>query len=316
MNNFLKTLLKFLLPIFILAYPLDLVLSKIFSKSYWPADEIDVMKRIYKGKMDIDIAIYGSSRAWRHFHPAIMKDSLQKRIYNMGMDGHNFWMQYYRHKEYLKYNVAPKYIIHSVDAICFERRKDLVFLEQFLPFMLFHHDLYAHVKEYEGFDWYDFYIPLWRYIGRESVFKTMGTILFNPKSNLPMRTDGYNGNWARWNDDFAHAKANNIIHKAQLHEPSLALYDTFLQECAQLGIKVILVHSPMHIDGQNYISNNDSIVNIIKSYASKYDLPYLDYTKDEICNSTDYFYNALHLNDIGANLFSAKLGHDLKPYID
>ena len=43
----------------------------------------------------------------------------------------------------------------------------------------------------------------------------------------------------------------------------------------------------------------------------KYDIPILDYTYMDICYDTTYFYNAMHLNALGADLFSEKLAHDL-----
>lgn len=48
-----------------------------------------------------------------------------------------------------------------------------------------------------------------------------------------------------------------------------------------------------------------------KDYVYIFELLFLDYTNDPICYDTAYFYNAMHLNARGANLFTEKLAHDI-----
>ena len=45
--------------------------------------------------------------------------------------------------------------------------------------------------------------------------------------------------------------------------------------------------------------------------ANDYGLPYLDYTYDELSYDTAYFYNTMHLNKTGADLFSRKVARDI-----
>jgi lysophospholipase L1-like esterase len=47
------------------------------------------------------------------------------------------------------------------------------------------------------------------------------------------------------------------------------------------------------------------------SIARKYNIPILDYHYDPISFDTAYFYNATHMNKRGAELFTAKLAHDI-----
>ncbi|MBE2208298.1 MAG: hypothetical protein IAE84_11975, partial [Saprospiraceae bacterium] len=70
--------------------------------------EFEVWNDIYNSNVNCDIAIYGSSRAWVHIDPKILSHILQLNVYNFGIDGHNFWLQYLRHIEFLKYNPKPK----------------------------------------------------------------------------------------------------------------------------------------------------------------------------------------------------------------
>jgi hypothetical protein len=105
MKKFVLKIFIFLLPILLLPYPIDIIFSKYLSESkYYAKGEVKVWKDIYDGKINSDCVIYGSSRAWRHISPQIIKDSLLVSSYNLGVDGLNFPIQYLRHKELLKYN--------------------------------------------------------------------------------------------------------------------------------------------------------------------------------------------------------------------
>lgn len=51
--------------------------------------------------------------------------------------------------------------------------------------------------------------------------------------------------------------------------------------------------------------------NMFEEIAQKNDIPLLDYTFDELSYDTTYFYNTMHLNKKGADLFSKKVAHDI-----
>ena len=49
-----------------------------------------------------------------------------------------------------------------------------------------------------------------------------------------------------------------------------------------------------------------------QKYANKYNIPILDYTDMDICYDTAFFYNSMHLNKKGANIFTDSLANDIK----
>jgi hypothetical protein len=100
-------------------------------------------------------------------------------------------------------------------------------------------------------------------------------------------------------------------YKIKLDTASVVLFDKFLQECKNNNIKVSLIYTPEHIEGQKFIKNKNLITDLYKKHAEKYNLLYLDYSKDSICLDKSYFYNATHLNKTGSEVFSKKLVNDL-----
>src|SRR5690349_1749320 len=164
MRKFLSLLVLFLLPGFIFAYLLDRFVSKNLAKSNKEAvGEYQVWNDIYEGKAGSDIVIYGSSRAWVHFDPLIIGDSLKMSAYNLGIDGHGFWLQYLRHLEYSKYNRRPKLTVLSVDILTLQKRKELYNYSQFLPYALYNKNVRDFTSSFQGFSMPDFYFPLLRF---------------------------------------------------------------------------------------------------------------------------------------------------------
>ena len=311
MKKFIRAVLLFFVPILLLSYPIDTFISNNLKKSDSLYGEYEVWSDIYNSKINADILIYGSSRAWVNISPKILEDSLQLNFYNLGMDGHNFWLQYLRHIEYLKHNNNPKHIILAVDFNSLHKRDSLYLHKQFLPYMLWNKNIKEYTKSYEGFNYFDYNIPLIRYTGNSSILKNAINIGFENKKNTPYRTNGYKGIKKNWSNDLENAKSKMKNYKIQIDTESVTLFNRFLQECKSNNIVVSLVYTPEYIDGQKFIENKNEILDIYKNYAKKYELLYLDYSEDSICLNKNYFYNATHLNKTGSEIFTKKLANDL-----
>ena len=308
MGKFITKLLIILSTIFFLMVIADNYISKTLKRIHNHPGEIEVWNDIYNKNIDADIAIYGSSRAWVHINPTILEDSLNIKAYNFGIDGHNFWLQYLRNKEYLKYNKHPKIIIVAVDVFSLVKREDLYESRQFLPYMLWNNDIKKFTSSYNGFSFEDYYFPLLRYYGslREVNFNSNNT------NKELYRYKGYKGIDKEWNTDLAIAKLKMNQYTIDIDSSSIKLFEQFLLECKSDKITVLLVYTPEHIDGQRFVKNRNEIINIFNDFSNKYNLLFLDYSNDEICKKKDYFYNASHLNKKGSELFTSKLSYDIK----
>ena len=187
MRNFIKKVTGFVFILFFVAFIIDIFISNKLKNTPGKSGEIGVWEDVFGGNLKSDIAIYGSSRAWTHIDPKIINDSVGMSAYNFGVDGHNFWLQYLRHKEYLKNNIAPKQIILSVDAFSLGKRKELYNYQQFLPYMLWNKNIFTFTSSYDGFSLFDYFIPLLRYSGETTI---LNSLLENVKSENN-RINGY-----------------------------------------------------------------------------------------------------------------------------
>ncbi|KUJ62184.1 hypothetical protein AR687_09180 [Flavobacteriaceae bacterium CRH] len=312
MKKFIINLLLFIIPVIILIYPLDYFISKNLKKSNsFGVGEYSTWNDILDGKINSDIVINGSSRAYEHINPVMITEQLHIPAYNIGMSGHNFWLQYLRHSLLLENNAKPKLIIHSVDIFTLEKKKNLSNYVQFLPYMLWNDKIKDATISYNGFELIDYTVPLIRY-NKSRDSKKVALSMAKIKTDKVGRIKGYEPRDRQWNSDFDEAKKKMKSYDIKLDNASIVLFDKYLKECKSQNIKVIFVYTPEYIEGQKFVRNRGKIISIYQNFSKKYNIPFYDYSNDSLSFKKEYFYNAEHLNKAGAELFTQKLIDTLK----
>lgn len=315
MKKFFTKLVVFALPIILIMYVADVYISVNLKKSNdFAGQEYPTWNAILEGQLDSEILIYGSSRAWVHFDPEIIQDSLKLSAFNLGIDGHNFNMQNLRHKLALKYNEKPKLIIHSVDATTLEK-KGFYNSEQILPYMLWEEDFFQSTADYDMYSFLDYNMPLLRYYGKTDAIEKALKMNLQLEKNPQQRVRGYKGQERTWNADFEKAKRKMNAFVVNINQEVLQMFDLYLKECKAQNIEVVLVYAPVHVVGQDFIENEEILDSTYKALTKKYDFLYLDFKNDELCKDKAYFYNSRHLNKHGAELFTAKCVKEIKEQI-
>ena len=269
-------------------------------------DEESVWNDIYQSKINVDIAIYGSSRAWVHVDPVIIDSILGVSSYNLGMDGHSFYMQYYRHKEYFKFNDEPKSIVVLVDWLSFDLVKEGLYNpNQFRPYLLWNTNAIDHMYGNQDVDPLDFFIPFYRYRGRINPYRKF----LEEKQPIVNRKRGFKSFEKGWTGldsiEPFYKKFDNKV---------LTMFEEFLFDMKSRDIKVILVVAPFYIEGQAFVINKDENMGIIQNIATNMSVPLLDYSQSYISYNKNFFYNNAHMNATGAQLFSKQLAEDLKVF--
>ena len=307
MKKFIKHFLLFVAPIVILAYFVDVFISNNLKKCNGVAiGEYTTWNDLNEGKINSDIVIYGSSRAWKHLSPKIITQKTNISAYNLGIEGHNFWLQNLRHEILLKKNKKPKLIIFSVDIFTLQKNKDLYNSEQFLPYMLWNNQIEETTISYNGFNRFDYNIPLIRYYGKYKEVVTAVSVFLKPTNNKIKRVNGYQGQNKKWSDDFSKAKLKMNKYKISLDEKTVVLFEKFLKDMNEEGVKVVFVYTPEFIEGQKFIQGRKELISLYSKFSKQYNIPFYDFSKDAICYRKDFFYNSNHLNKEGAELFTRK----------
>jgi hypothetical protein len=296
MRKFLFKILIFGILLLIQAFIAEFVVTGILRKSKMRM--LIGWNEIYSSNLQIDVIIMGSSRAWVQYNPYILDSILGINFYNLGIDGSAINRQILKYNTYRRWNLAlPKVIIQNIDASTMQTSSGYE-REQFFPYF-FDDSLRTIISEYEKFNIFDKYLPLYRYIGNLSLINKRS------KENYTL-LKGYCGIDALY-DGSSLAKQVKIPYDQD--STALALFDEYLSKAYSEGIKVIFVYAPYYIEATKKIENIEQMYKMYDSIAKKYDIPILDYNYDSISYDTAYFYNAMHLNKTGAELFSAKLAH-------
>lgn len=126
------------------------------------------------------------------------------------------------------------------------------------------------------------------------------------KKKVYFTKDLYKKN-ATWNSDYSNALKQKGQLIIKMDGQLLSLFDAFVSECKSKEIKLILVVSPMYIEGQAFIKNYSKMIDGYRKMADERELPFIDYSNDSISFDRENFYNASHLNGTGSTKFTNKL---------
>ena len=268
---------------------------------------------LFAGKINADLLIMGSSRAWVQVSPLILDSVLHVNSYNLGLDGSDFQLQHKRFKLYLEHNKKPKYIIQEVGYVStLSKSAVLPGATQFLPYLQ-DSTVWNIVKNSNAsFNICDRYFPLYKY-NNEPLLVKEGILSYLGKGMKPTKYKGYEGQVKPWDSSFHNFKVNNPGGwYPQIDTGSVAEFRDFLSFCKANDIKVIMVYPPAYYEVTALLRNREKIVNTYLSFSKTFDFPFINYESDTLCNTKSYFYNSQHLNKIGSELFSVKLANDLK----
>jgi hypothetical protein len=314
MKRFITRCLLFCVPFVVLAYGADRFVSgKLKEIRAYKEGEFSVWNDLYAGNIKAPVVVYGSSRAWMQIDPGLIEDSLQVPAYNLGINSHNFRLENFRHQLLLKYCEKPRLIIHSLGTTTLEKRADLFNADQFLPYMLFNPDMKAVIEDYKGYTPRDFYIPMLRYFGKRDALTAVLKYVINPGHNPGKRTRGFESvKDLTWHNDLEKVKKKMSSYEVKIDPVTVTAFKNYITDCKKQGIKLVLVYSPEYFEGQLFTKNRDSIMSLFKTISTTFGVPYYDYSNDSMSYRQQYFFNAEHLNKLGADLFTKKLIDTLK----
>ncbi len=303
MKKFLRQIILFLLGLLLMAVVFDIVLTRRAMRMTIPP--YATWNEIYRRNIDADILFMGSSRSYVQFNPAVFDTILQVNSYNLGMDGRAADSQILRYKVFRHCgNPKPKLIVYEVSHGTMQRSNGYE-RSQFVPYL---HDLYLWrlCRKQEEFGLADVVLPCWRFLGRRKLVSTILSPSSHKANDLLYK--GFRGHDRQW-DGRGLRKQSQVTY----HQDTAVMrqFRMFLDECRRDSIPVVLVTSPFYIGGTRKMADSTGMHDMFARLADDYGLPYLDYTYDELSYDTAYFYNTMHLNLTGANLFSEKVARDI-----
>lgn len=309
MRLFLIRTVCFLLGLLAIAWVTDFAVTSGLRKTNY--NEFEGWSDIYHGRINADVVFLGSSRAMVHFSTSILDSALNTNTYNLGFSGGRYQDWKTKFDVYLEKNKTPQHLIVALDLFSFEQKGGIVDPVQLYPYVR-NDKIKALLKDEGNMDFFQLEFPLVRYIGSSNV-AAVGIQEFlklkhykgkKIKGYLP-RNVGWDGNFDNLKKKYPHGYWQKF-DKATFRE-----FIAFIKELQMKGIQISFVYPPELKEGQGYVINRDSIMSAYDSLAKAFQIPFLDYSMDSLCNQKPLFYNSTHMNKNGATIFSKKFSRDL-----
>lgn len=287
-----------------MAWGLDLLITHNLRHSN--ARMFSTYNAIYSDTLQCNAVVMGSSRGQVQYDVRVIDSITGFNCYNISVDGKCIDAEVVMYNIYRKHAPKPKLIIQNIDWGTLQMSNGYE-REQYLPY-LDKDDLYKQTCANEDFNWSDRWLPLKRYAGyRNVIYEGLG---LPAKLARPTMYKGYVPREDEW-DGAAFVQIDTLDFVC--NPEAVAIFDRYLAQCQKEDIQVVMVYAPFYIGAtQKMGSAVDSMFSLYQTFADRYGCQILNYTYDSISYDTLNFYNASHLNNRGAELFSAKLAHDLK----
>lgn len=300
----MKNLLKSLLFIIATLFVIDRVGGEIMWQVNQHTKDISGPKLKYlANNVNEDIILLGTSRCNFHYVPSILSDSINKSVYNGGIDASNCIYAHYFVLNQILTHHTPKFI-------CLE-----LMTSDFIP-------------SDDSFNTTSFFAP---YIGRseraDSIFLEAGNYwpyhfchLYRYNAKAVSNIGGLLVNKQKGSDrgyiplpkpNFHPERLGKVKTSHDIDELKIEYLKRFISLCKKHDITLIFMVSP------SYTIADADLYNPLKSVAKEHNIPFFDYhTQGLFTDHPEYFKDEGHLWDKGARLYTSVFAHELKAYIE
>lgn len=263
-----------------------------------------------------DVLFIGNSRMAAHVDMPKVIEKFKMPMYLLGQDARNSKVLWYKFKTFISRNRNPKCIVLQFDPFFLRRRNmtQATFFakENYLSYLFFNSLHINHLFEQEkGFYWYETFVPLVRYIH----YPLMFSFHWHKKFSDPYAKPYNAGSWLIQYDSTSRLANLDTMSADAIDDFSMSetndfqYIDSFIHYCKQHQINLALVYPPQSPASYNrYASLN---IQRMHAYLKQYpNIPFRDFNTVGI-DADSLYHNHLHLNHLGAQVYTQALIHYL-----
>ena len=249
-----------------------------------------------------DIFIFGSSRAEYHYVSNLIGDSLQKSVYNAGMSGCGFPYSCNMMKSMLKRHNPKMIILDVLTSDISDNNESVGFgingaISSFKPYYGKNEVLSAFINSHSSFwERQCLSINLFKF---NSEFLNLIASLSNKPNDFG--ANGYKKNLKNKRDIDITISNSYVENKEKMQ-----MLEDLIVEIKERKIKLILIYSP------SMVILDSSIQRELENISTLFDVPFYNFSKSKTEIEQFEFADAIHLNNIGAEIFSSILLDSLK----
>jgi hypothetical protein len=247
-----------------------------------------------------DILVLGSSRAYHHYVPKIIEDSLHMTCFNAGYDACTIIPMYCRFLKIAE-RKAPKLVIYDIysnnDLLINQNVDNVNILRMYYDNSIIS-DVY---KDIIPEDRLKLLSSLYRYNSK------INSILKSFVVPTQIANNGYSPFFA----EMRREPLSIDRHTNMIDIIKVKYIEKLIKQCQQSDIRLVFTISPWYKD------QDESEYGVLYDLSKKYGVPVISHLKDSIIiNDRSLFKDQAHLNDKGARKFTSLLTRDLKKYVN
>lgn len=295
----------------IIAFAVDHTITEGLKKSNYR--ETSKWNEVVEGGIDANVLVLGSSRALVHFDCEVISEFAKQSCYNLGVDGSNIQTQTLMWELYLRNNKLPKELIWVLDLHSFSDTDEVYGFEQMIPYTD-QSEIRKILNFNKAYSSFYYHLPIIRYKFVKNTI-TKGILSFsNLYKRTPILKSGYRPMEREWDNSFE-VVLDSIQEQIEynINNEIMGNFKNKLNKIKGEGVKISFVYAPQHMDGDKIIKNKKKIIDSYRILSQESDIDFYDYSKSEINQNRDYFYNANHLNKRGVSIW---MDIFLKDYYD
>ena len=240
-----------------------------------------------------DVMMMGSSRMQHHYVPQIFEDTLGMTCYNAGMDGNGILLSY-GFLEMMLERYHPKKIIYDVSGFDLYMDDNTKYLDFMKPYYWKEHESVAEIfKDVDGKEQWKMLSSLYRY--NSKLFQMIGDNL-HPLLTLE---NGYGPLYRTMDYDPPVPSAD----EKRVDCLKIQYLRKFIAKAKENNVELIFVSSPAW-HGLYKTAENSPMTLLSEELGVVYMNCYYD---SILCSSHEFWADASHMNDKGAQAFSNEL---------
>ena len=304
-NNILKTknslffvgkLALFLSILFLL----DFSIGGLLRRLYFEQDSGYLYRTTYSfDSTRAEFLIFGSSTANHHYDTRIFENRMHTSVYNTGRDGNTIFYNYAIFQSIQK-RYVPKIAILDFNVGEFRYMEDSYDrISSLLPYYENHPEIRSIVQlksRYEKFKLLSKIYPF-----NSLLFSIgVGNTNYNKTRDIINDKEGYIPLNYVWNKPVS---TDTSVADYELDHNKINIFKSFVMECIAHEIQLFIIISPRFLQ-----YSKDPSIEIVRKIAGDFNQPFFDFSKDTLFwQHPEYFADKVHLNDVGAHIFSNKV---------
>lgn len=293
----MKRFLVKIILLIILFFSIDYLFGLSFERLYFKVKSGTIYSTVYGlRECHEDILLMGASQVSHNFASRQIEDSLGMTCYNLGLDAHNIYYQYAILREILD-RYIPSVIVITTDVIAENERT----INSLFPLR----------KRYERMEDIIFDISPGEKYRLMSDSYAYNSLLIKIIQGMIVKEPATNGFKPIFERN-PHIRKEEIDTTNYSSKRTLGYFEKFIDAAKASGCFVVVVNTPKYVDCS--IKKGPSFLTEI---IDRNKVLYLDYECDTTYGKhPEYFKDKVHLNDSGAEIFTANFITDLKKNIE